>query len=53
LEQIFSTWVKSMVDLNGKIHQLKCKICAKIDKEEKSLALSWIAFGDMVEGGRC
>jgi hypothetical protein len=33
-----STWVKSMVGLSGKMHQLKCKVCAKIDEEEKSLA---------------
>jgi hypothetical protein len=28
-----------MVDAHGKVHQVKCKVCSKIEDKEKLLAL--------------
>lgn len=31
-------WAKFFVDVNGKVHQVRCKVCNKIEQKEKILA---------------
>jgi hypothetical protein len=32
-------WAKLILGLNGKVHQVRCKICSKIEGIEKKLSL--------------
>ncbi len=32
------TWVESIIIEDGKVHQVKCKVCSKIERKDKLLA---------------
>ncbi len=46
------SWVEFVVDEQGKVNLVRCKVCSKIDGKDKCLPLKLTTFENMLEEKR-